>query len=843
MQGPAGRGAYRILRRAEAAEFDSMDEDATKNQPSEKWRILDVLEFTSKRKRMSVIVKDAKGNIRVITKGADSKVFDNLNKKEKGGKMHLRTKAHAAGFANDGLRTLGVGQRMVGEAEFAKWKREMDALRLDPIEVKKKKAQEDNKIDDKAGELEIGLSLLGATAIEDKLQVGVPDAIADLARAGIKLWVLTGDKEDTAINIGFACKLLRDDMHCAIIRGEWGSLAELQAAQAAGTPGMLDGSTLSPEGDVAKTLADRVHTIKTEAELRHELVRAREAFPANQMKYIVVDGKALDVCLDGPVLRAKDKTNLSVKKAMDEPIYRELLKLSVLCDAVVCCRVSPLQKALMVSLVKDNSPGLKTLAIGDGANDVPMIQTAHIGVGIAGQEGMQAVRASDFAVGQFRFLRRLTLVHGRSNYRKGALMLCYMFYKNIVLCLAPYFYKAAYQTAEDGISRWIGVSFYNVIHTAWPILLVAFYDFDISPDNAERFPRLYHSGPAKRRFNVRVFLFWTFLAFLHSILIFAFAYYGSGSGCISWNLRDAPGGDDGNQVCQVGQTTYLGGHITTLLLCTVVTVKIASEFARIYWWTIMPFLAFSLISYPVMMLIYTTQITFNFGVDGDPEQQHKVAWLAFQFGTTWLSLLGCLAIVVMIDAAIKYVNRRFFTQFEHLVHEAEALGTCFAAGKQLGAADVKRAARSDSDPVLDRKEIALAHLDAIDEELWGLEKAGLLEIPGPKLPSFPEVEGANSSDGAAAPRPVSQIVSMTNPLEAAGKTRDRTASELEMGGRAGEKKSSGGDGGGRRVSRLSVASVNASAGGMSMDHHAAETVAGSLRRHISESEGVRRAST
>ena len=95
------------------------------------------------------------------------------------------------------------------------------------------------------------------------------------------------------------------------------------------------------------------------------------------------------------------------------PIYKELLKLTVLCDAVVCCRVSPLQKALMVSLVKDNSPGLKTLAIGDGANDVPMIQTAHIGVGIAGQEGMQAVRASDVAIGQFRFLRRLTMVHGR----------------------------------------------------------------------------------------------------------------------------------------------------------------------------------------------------------------------------------------------------------------------------------------------------------------------------------------------------------------------------------------------------------------------------------------------
>jgi magnesium-transporting ATPase (P-type) len=191
-----------------------MKEADTKNCPAEYFRILDVLEFTSARKRMSVIVKDgASGKIRVITKGADSKVFDNLVPGEKNGKLHQRTKLHAAGFANDGLRTLGVGQRFVNQNVYDKWKKEIDALRLDPVQTKLKKKQLPNKIDDKAGEMEVGLSLLGATAIEDKLQVGVPDAIADLAKAGIKLWVLTGDKEDTAINIGFACKLLRDDMH------------------------------------------------------------------------------------------------------------------------------------------------------------------------------------------------------------------------------------------------------------------------------------------------------------------------------------------------------------------------------------------------------------------------------------------------------------------------------------------------------------------------------------------------------------------------------------------------------------------------------------------------------
>jgi hypothetical protein len=238
----------------------------------------------------------------------------------------------------------------------------------------------------------------------------------------------------------------------------------------------------------------------------------------------------------------------------------------------------------------------------------------------------------------------------------------------------------------------------------------------------------------------------------------------------------------------------------------------------------MPFLTFSIISYPVMMLIYTAQSTFGFGVKGDALQQHKVAWLAFQFGTTWISLLGTLAVVVMIDGCIKYVNRRFFTQFEHLVHEAEAHGTCFVAGKKLGGPGATKPTIADGDTVPSQKDLALAHLDAIDEELWGLEKAGLLEIPGPKLPSFPETEERSGGRQQAQ----KSVINIANPLDVSRNGRERTQSEVELAsGKRGDKP----------VSRPSVVSLNASAGGMSMDHHAAETVATTLRRHISESEG------
>jgi magnesium-transporting ATPase (P-type) len=566
---------------------------------------------------------------------------------------------------------------------------------------------------------------------------------------------------------------------------------------------------------------DRVGTMKNEEELRLELIRVRQELPTDAMKYIVLDGKALDVCLDAPVLRAKDKAVPSVTSPIAVPIYQELLKVSVLCDAVVCCRVSPLQKALMVSLVKDNSPGLKTLAIGDGANDVPMIQTAHIGVGIAGQEGMQAVRASDVAIGQFRFLRRLTMVHGRANYRRAALMVCYMFYKNIVLCLAPFFYKASYGTTEDGISRFIGVTFYNTVHTAWPILLVAFYDFDITAKHSERYPRLYHSGPAKSRFNTRVFLFWVFLSFVHSFVIFLFAWYGSG-GC-----------DELGQVCTQGTTTFMGGHLTTLLLTIAVTVKVCSEFARFYWWT-MFFLVISILAYPVLMFAYTAQYSYSFGVSGDALQQYSVAQVAFSYGTTWISILGVVGIVLLIDIAIKNYYRYFKTSFDHLVQEAESNAhpvmyttdrTEYRNNANNGmASDIEAANKEDDqDPFV--------VLDRLDEELWALEKSGHLVIPGPKLPTFKDEPSGGSVQATRNPTHDNRARNDSVELTEAGGKKNAVA-----GGKT-EGKTEGKTGGGQLPRRGSHAIERAAANnGMSQDHHASVTMAGTMRRQISDAE-------
>ena len=240
----------------------------------------------------------------------------------------------------------------------------------------------DEQIEEVCDQIERSLTLMGGTAIEDKLQEGVPDTIAVLAKAGIKIWVLTGDKVETAINIGFACNLLTKDMLLISVNAH----------------------------DAEDTLS----------QLRRSQLEVDEKAESQQCA-LVIDGESL-------------------KYALDPAHSEELLALCVKCKAVICCRVSPMQKAKVVHLVKK---GLKvmTLAIGDGANDVSMIQEANVGVGISGEEGRQAVMASDYAIAQFRYLGKLLLVHGRWSYLRTAEMILTFFYKNIMWTLVLFWYQ------------------------------------------------------------------------------------------------------------------------------------------------------------------------------------------------------------------------------------------------------------------------------------------------------------------------------------------------------------------------------------------------------------------
>ena len=344
---------------------------------TETHELLCILDFNNVRKRMSVIVK-YEGKIKLYTKGADNVIFERLAAGQED--MMATTQEHLDKFAMDGLRTLVLGVRDLTQEQFDDWKAEhkVAAVALD---------DRDEKLDAVYNMIEKDLTLIGATAIEDKLQDGVPQTIANLQLAGIKVWVLTGDKQETAINIGYSCNLLSDDM--------------------SDEPFIVDGNTYE---EVMKQLVQHRRSIEQNAN-PGKMTKSRDDLSMRTMS----DASIADTLGEVQGGFALVINGHSLVHALTPDMELMFLGVAEHCQAVICCRVTPLQKALVVELIKKYKEAV-TLAIGDGANDVSMIKAADIGVGISGQEGMQAVLASDYSIAQFRYLERLLLVHGRWSY-------------------------------------------------------------------------------------------------------------------------------------------------------------------------------------------------------------------------------------------------------------------------------------------------------------------------------------------------------------------------------------------------------------------------------------------
>lgn len=443
-------------------------------QPVEReYKILNLLDFTSKRKRMSVIVRDEDGQILLFCKGADSIIFDRLSKN---GKMYLdATNRHLNEYGDHGLRTLALAYKKLEESEFTAWNNEFQKAKSSIG------GDRETTLERVSDMMERDLILVGATAVEDKLQKGVPECIDKLAQAGLKLWVLTGDKMETAINIGYSCSLLRQGMKQICI-----------------STTNIDGTA----NDSKEAIKESISLQITNASQMIKLEKDPHAAFA-----LIIDGKSLTY-------------------ALEDDMKFHFLNLAVDCASVICCRVSPKQKALVTRLVKEGT-GKTTLAIGDGANDVGMIQEADIGVGISGAEGMQAVMASDFAIAQFRFLERLLLVHGHWCYKRIALMICYFFYKNIVFGLTLFYFEIfAGFSGQTIYDDWYSLSF-NVILTSLPVISLGVFEQDVSSDVCLEFPALYQQGPKNLFFDwYRIFgwmgngLYTSLIVFFLNITIF-----------------------------------------------------------------------------------------------------------------------------------------------------------------------------------------------------------------------------------------------------------------------------------------------------------------------------------
>ncbi|VVA90796.1 unnamed protein product [Arabis nemorensis] len=440
------------------------------------YEILNVLEFNSTRKRQSVVCRFPDGRLVLYCKGADNVIFERLAD----GMDDVRkvTREHLEHFGSSGLRTLCLAYRDLNPETYDSWNEKF-------IQAKSALRDREKKLDEVAELIEKDLILIGSTAIEDKLQEGVPNCIETLSRAGIKIWVLTGDKMETAINIAYACNLINNDMKQFIISSETDAIRKAEER--------------GDQVEIARVIKEEVKN-----ELRKSLEEAQQSLHtvAGPKLALVIDGKCLMYALD-PSLRVM------------------LLSLSLNCTSVVCCRVSPLQKAQVTSLVRKGAKKI-TLSIGDGANDVSMIQAAHVGIGISGMEGMQAVMASDFAIAQFRFLTDLLLVHGRWSYLRICKVVMYFFYKNLTFTLTQFWFT--FRTGFSGqrfYDDWFQ-SLYNVVFTALPVIVLGLYEKDVSASLSKRYPELYREGIRNSFFKWRVVAVWASSAVYQSLVCYLF---------------------------------------------------------------------------------------------------------------------------------------------------------------------------------------------------------------------------------------------------------------------------------------------------------------------------------
>jgi len=416
-----------------------------RGSPTESHEVAFELPFSSDRKRMSVICPNADGGATVLTKGADCVMEQRLAHA-----LPLGASSALSEFARGGFRTLVLGRRSMDAQAYAAWQLQFERANA---------AIHDNRADllDNVYSLaERDLEYMGITALEDRLQDGVPRSIKTLRDAGIRVWVLTGDKVETAVEIAKSCALFEEGMEIVRVLGATSS---------------------------------------------RQAVSAMRCFDATRP---AARGIVLDGCSVTQIFK-------------DSEAQQTFSELALSSSSCVCCRLSPLQKRKLVEFVRKEKPDAITLAVGDGANDVPMIQGAHVGVGIRGKEGGAAVQASDIAISQFRFLSNLTLCHGRKAYRRIAEFLCYFMYKSVAVGW-PFI-------IHSFIGRFKGrVPFAPILDatyaplTSWSVALVLAFDCDYPDEIALESPYLYSYGLKRKGLNTVVFARWMATASLHGIV-------------------------------------------------------------------------------------------------------------------------------------------------------------------------------------------------------------------------------------------------------------------------------------------------------------------------------------
>ncbi|KFV62352.1 putative phospholipid-transporting ATPase IK, partial [Dryobates pubescens] len=501
------------------------------------YKVLAMLDFSSERRRMSVLVRDPQGRIRLYTKGADTVILERLQRR---GPSETFTEMALDHFAQETLRTLCLASREVSEAEYSSWSRRHQQASVLPRD----RAPQLRRLYE---EMEQDLQLLGATAIEDKLQDGVPETIQLLKLGNIKVWVLTGDKQETAVNIGYACKLLTDDMEILeekeisdILKAYWVSNNNLSSSREAFCSG-----NLSPQRPEASRHKKRALIIS--GDLLDKILQTEEVLKEQ-----------------GRLRRGPAACRATGSQEQGSLVEKAFVDLATSCQAVICCRVTPKQKALIVQLVKKHRK-VTTLAIGDGANDVNMIKSeaggrvggSHPVVGSGGAPSATSTTSPSLSVGSWQRHpcpspaalawgpALHTLDHTSHSHGSGF-------------------------TAQPLYEGWF-LALYNIFYTACPVLSVGLLEQDVSAKKSLEFPELYVIGQQDQLFNYRVFG----VTFLHGASTSLASFY-----IALWAFQDHVGSK------AVGDYESFAVTVaTSALLSVLVEIILDTKF-----WTVLSFL-------------------------------------------------------------------------------------------------------------------------------------------------------------------------------------------------------------------------------------------------------------
>uniref|UniRef100_A0A8C7JCF4 Phospholipid-transporting ATPase n=1 Tax=Oncorhynchus kisutch TaxID=8019 RepID=A0A8C7JCF4_ONCKI len=373
--------------------------------------ILQIFPFTYVSKRMGIIVRDeSTGEITFYMKGADVVMAGIVQYND-------WLEEECGNMAREGLRVLVVSKKSLTEEQYQDFEARY-------VQAKLSVHDRSLKVATVIESLEMEMELLCLTGVEDQLQADVRPTLEILRNAGIKVWMLTGDKLETATCTAKNAHLVTRNQEIHIF-----------------------------------------NSVTTRGEAHLEL----NAFRRKHDCALVISGDSLEVCLK---------------------FYEyEFMELACQCPAVVCCRCAPTQKAQIVRLLQERT-GKLTCAVGDGGNDVSMIQEADCGVGVEGKEGKQASLAADFSVTQFKHLGRLLMVHGRNSYKRSAGLSQFVIHRSLCISTMQAVFSSVFYFASVPLYQGFLIIGYSTIYTMFPVFSLVL-DKDVKSEVAMLYPELY----------------------------------------------------------------------------------------------------------------------------------------------------------------------------------------------------------------------------------------------------------------------------------------------------------------------------------------------------------------